>query len=219
MSPDEGFSTFIMLNAILDEGYGDEIDFFKSYDLQNKLRPETLDKISNFNFFTFFGGDASKNISFDDNGIDFFFIDSDHSKSFAEWYVDLLPSVKYFFVHDIDPSEEYHIKFRPDNQNVYCGGEPLVIYNLLRNLGFEYLEKKISYLSEYYPETQLGEYKSIWTHQDPEKKSKIFWSSLEQVNFYETLPQVKNRFKIYNSPITGNQFFASNQSLFVENSF
>ena len=82
MSPDEGFSTFVMLSAILDEGY--KIDFFKSYDLQNKLKRETLEKIQNFPSFSFFEGDASQIISFNEDHIDFFFIDSLGTFTFEE---------------------------------------------------------------------------------------------------------------------------------------
>jgi hypothetical protein len=216
MSPDEGFSTFVMISAILDEKYGEDMDFFRSYDLKYKFCKEAEEKIQGADFFNFFEGDASKNISLKKGELDFFFIDSDHSRSFAEWYSNFLDSSKYFFIHDIDPSEEYHKKFRPDDQNFYCGGEPIVIYNFLRGLGFEYSGDRVSYTTEFYPASQIGEYNSRWDHKNINFKEKIFWSALEQMDlrYSDNLPD--ETFRIYKSSSSNEYFFGSSQSLFFE---
>ena len=196
MSPNYGWSTKIMLSAIRDENY--EIDFFHSYDLKLLLAPDLIKFVKQFKQFKFFEGDAKANLKLNEE-IDFFFIDSDHSLEFANWYLPFLDKTKSFFVDDIDPSEEYHKKFRPDNSNVHCGGEPLVIYNWLREKGYRLKQDKLNYIEKKltYSENESGEFACYWNHDELKENEKLFWNHLEQLNYsYFTPENNRNMFYI-----------------------
>jgi len=225
MSPNNGFSTFVMSQAILDEGYENSVEIFDSYDLGDFFCSEAKEKSSKIKVFRFFQGDAKNNLQLSER-IDFFFVDSDHSKRFAEWYVGLLESSDFIFVHDINPSEDYHLKFRGYNhEDPYCGGEPLVIYNFLRSKGYEYSssENKTFYPRDIVSENEEGEYVSIWESagNDDRDCEKIFWSLLNQIDFLKKnqaivddfiLPGRKNLVLMPNQSLIG-----PSQSLFFQN--
>ena len=198
MSPNNGFSTFVMSQAILDEGYESELEMFDSYDLKDMFCEEAREKFSKLKVFNFFGGDAKETLNLSEK-IDFFFVDSDHSKSFAEWYINLFEFADFIFVHDINPSEEYHLKYRgADDENKHSGGEPLVVYNFLRQMGYEYdySQDKTFYPKEFVSQIEEGEYSATWTSVDNEDKNceKIFWSLLNQINFFEENPNMVEYF-------------------------
>lgn len=179
MSPDYGFSTYIMLNAIYDEGYENEIEYFKSYDLRNALSLKAKKLTERSKFYSIHCGNA-KNILEVPLRFDFWFIDSDHSKSFATWYIKHVSKAKHIFVHDIDPSEEYQIKYRKDNENTQSGGEPLVVIEWLKSLGYYYKDELVTYSPLVTGTDEECDYKSLWTHNDPTKVPKMFWSLLER---------------------------------------
>ena len=198
MSPNNGFSTFVMSQAILDEGYENELEIFDSYDLIEQFCSEASEKSSKLKVFKFFGGDAKNTLELSEK-VDFFFVDSDHSKSFAEWYINLFKFADFIFVHDINPSEEYHLKYRgADDENKHSGGEPLVVYNFLRQMGYEYdySQDKTFYPKEFVSQIEEGEYSATWTSVDNEDKNceKIFWSLLNQINFFEENPNMVEYF-------------------------
>ena len=214
MSPNNGFSTFIMSQAILDEGYENDLEMFDSYDLEDFFCTEAKGKSSRIKVFRFFQGDAKNSLRLSEK-IDFFFVDSDHSKSFAEWYVGLLEFSNFIFVHDINPSEDYHLKFRGHNhEDPYSGGEPLIVYNFLRQKGYEYnsSDNKIFYPKEIVSEIEEGEYVARWEslkNKDLECE-KIFWSLLNQIDFIEKNKVIAEEF-IY--PMRKNTILLPNQSL------
>jgi len=198
MSPNNGFSTFIMSQAILDEGYENELEIFDSYDLSEQFCSEASEKSSKLKVFKFFGGDAKNTLELSEK-VDFFFVDSDHSKNFAEWYINLFKFADFIFVHDINPSEEYHLKYRgADDENKHSGGEPLVVYNFLRQMGYDYdySQNKTFYPKEFVSQIEEGEYSATWTSVDNEDKNceKIFWSLLNQINFFEENPNMVEYF-------------------------
>jgi hypothetical protein len=225
MSPNNGFSTFVMSQAILDEGYENNIEIFDSYDLGDFFCSEAKEKSSKIKVFRFFQGDAKNNLQLSER-IDFFFVDSDHSKRFAEWYVGLLESSDFIFVHDINPSEDYHLKFRGYNhEDPYCGGEPLVIYNFLRSKGYEYSssENKTFYPRDIVSENEEGEYVSMWESigNDDKNCEKIFWSLLNQIDFLKENKSVVDDFILpgrKNLALMPNQsLIGLSQSLFFQN--
>ena len=223
MSPNNGFSTFVMSQAILDEGYENELEMFDSYDLSNGFCSEAIEKYSKLKVFKFFGGDAKHTLELSEK-VDFFFVDSDHSKSFAEWYINLFQFANFIFVHDINPSEEYHLKYRgADDENKHVGGEPLVVYNFLRQMGYEYdySQNKTFYSKEFVSKIEEGEYLATWTSVDNEDKNceKIFWSLLNQINFFEEKPNIIESFIVPNTSenLQLEYKFKSSQSLFFQN--
>lgn len=198
MSPDKGWSTYIMLNAILDSNYADQLQYFHSFDLTDKIANPVKNLLKNkfCEKYKLFLGDARKTVKIP-NELDFWFIDSDHSYSFADWYSKYLDIPKYFMIDDIDPSEEYFRK-REDKslfpgwtglEDIHCGGEPLIIYQWLRNKGFYYDKTKIYYdinLSSSREEANQY-YEAIWKHNNPELITKIFWCQLEQKNVIDKM--------------------------------
>jgi hypothetical protein len=226
MSPNQGFSTFIMSQAIMDEGYCDDLEMFDSYDLEYKFCREASEKSSKLKVFNFFAGDARENLKLDER-IDFFFIDSDHSKSFAKWYIDKFHFADFIFVHDINPSEEYHLKYRGGNEeNKYSGGEPLVVYDFLRGKGYDYdyVQNKTFYSKEIVSKIEEGEYLAKWISIDNKDKNceRIFWSLLNQIDFFEKNPNVVEFFILPNMNLSSNLNYGSiaigpSQSLFFEN--
>jgi len=226
MSPNNGFSTFIMIQAIIDEGYDNDLEMFDSYDLEDKLCKEAREKSSKLKIFNFFKGDAKENLKLNEK-IDFFFVDSDHSESFAKWYVNIFHFANFIFVHDINPSEEYHLKYRGENsENKYSGGEPLVIYNFLRDKGYDYdyTYNKTFYHGGFVSRIEEGEYLAKWISLNNKDKNceKIFWSLLNQIDFFEEKPNMVESFIIpYASEelhlIYGPKMIGSSQSLFFQN--
>ena len=90
MSPNAGWSTTWILSALRDNG---ETGHLQSHDIHARRRcfvPEHPLK----NKWELVLGDAKEAVN-DVSGFDFFFIDSDHSREFTEWYVDhILSKVK-----------------------------------------------------------------------------------------------------------------------------
>ena len=212
MSPDKGWSSFIMINAIKDEKYN--IEYFKSYDIRNSINNEYIELFNNIlnDKYKFIIGDAKKTLNINEN-IDLFFIDSDHSYSFALWYKQFLNFAKYIFVDDINPSIEYQDKFRTPSignkknnmENVHCGGEPYVIYNYLKENNYKILEKEIEYFGKFFGDNEIGLYKSIW---EKNKSSEdIIWFSTENQELYKNIDGTYNSSKKH----------ASNNSLLFKN--
>lgn len=225
MSPNNGFSTFVMIQAILDEGYENEIEIFDSYDLSYLFCYEAEEKISKIGAFNFFKGDAKDTFKLNEK-IDFFFIDSDHSKNFSEWYINFLNFSDFIFIHDINPSEEYHLKFRGDHtENPYCGGEPLTVYRFLRERGYEYSKNKTFYPRDFVSSIEEGKYFAEWISVDNDDKNceKIFWSLLNQIYFLEKKTEIRGYFTLPKETINSeyNQrlgyLFGPSQSLFFQN--
>jgi predicted O-methyltransferase YrrM len=226
MSPNNGFSTLVMSQAIVDEGYVDELEMFDSYDLNDCFCEEAREKSSKLKVFNFFVGDAKETLKLNEK-IDFFFVDSDHSKSFAEWYVNSLHFADFIFVHDINPSEEYHLKYRGEHtENKYCGGEPLVVYNFLREKGYDYdySHNKTFYPKNIVSKTEEGEYLAKWisVNNDDKNCEKIFWSLLNQINFFEEKPNMAESFIIHTADEAtqlnhGFKVIGPSQSLFFQN--
>jgi len=226
MSPNNGFSTFVMSQAILDEGYESELEMFDSYDLKDMFCEEAREKFSKLKVFNFFGGDAKETLNLSEK-IDFFFVDSDHSKSFAEWYINLFEFADFIFVHDINPSEEYHLKYRGEHtENKNCGGEPLVIYNFLKQKGYDYdySHNKTFYSKNFVSQIEEGEYLTKWISVSNSDKNceKIFWSFLNQINFFEEKPNMVESFIIPNTAEAlqkeyGFKVIGPSQSLFFQN--
>lgn len=85
ISPASGWSTSWILNALLDNGVGK----LYSYDLvddSTRVIPENLSE----NRWNFYQGDVKDNLGLLPKKIDYLFIDSDHSKEFANWYLEYL---------------------------------------------------------------------------------------------------------------------------------
>lgn len=175
MSPNQGWSTFLISNAIIDENFQEEIDFFHSYDLHNSFSIETkeiVNKIKNFNFYL---GDCREKIKFDDDKqIDFWLIDSDHSLGFSKWYINFVKKAKYFFVHDINPSKIWHNKFRTNDENFYNGGEPKSIYEYIEKNGYKQSEKSVFLNSNFLSSNQQGEYNIFWERESSEQDDLLF---------------------------------------------
>ncbi len=127
MSPDKGWSTFLICSAIVDEGYQNEVEIYNVYDISDSISSTAKDKLNQIKNNKVIIDDARKSVNFDNSEIDFWFIDSDHSIGFAQWYINLIKNTKYFFIHDLNASPDYHKKFRKDNDNVHSGGEAIGI--------------------------------------------------------------------------------------------
>lgn len=112
MSPNTGWSTTWILSALRDNGGQGQLWSYDLHDTSTKYVPKALAE-GRWNFVL---GDARKNLC-DFSQIDYFFIDSDHTKEFAFWYVEkILPSLRStckVSVHDVfhesSPSEEGRI--------------------------------------------------------------------------------------------------------------
>ncbi len=100
ISPCGGWSTTWILRALKDNGKG-QLHSFDLIDLSTKNVPKELSE----GRWSFHMGDVTKNTNSLPPTIDYLFLDSDHSESFAKWYVDnLLPRLKPatpVSVHDI----------------------------------------------------------------------------------------------------------------------
>jgi hypothetical protein len=193
MSPDKGWSSFIMINAIKDENY--DIEYFKSYDIVNSINSTYFELFNNIlnDKYEFILGDAKKTLTINEN-IDLFFIDSDHSYSFAKWYEKYLNFAKYIFIDDINPSIEYQDKFRTPLlgnekqrlENIHSGGEPYVIYNYLKENNYKISNKDIEYLGNFFGKNEVGLYKAIWEKNNSSED--IIWFSIENQNLYKNIP-------------------------------
>lgn len=105
MSPNGGWSTTWILSALRDNANGGQL---QSYDLHNtstRLVPRRLSK----GRWHFVQGDAKKTMV-ESPEFNYLFVDSDHSKAFAEWYVEnLFPCIRpgtMVSIHDIFYSPE-----------------------------------------------------------------------------------------------------------------
>ena len=109
MSPNTGWSTTWMLSALRDNGAKGQLWSYDLHDTCTKFVPKTLGNGS----WHFVLGDVRTTLP-KPLACDYFFIDSDHTKEFAEWYVQgVLPHLKspcMLSVHDVyhhhAPSEE-----------------------------------------------------------------------------------------------------------------
>ena len=114
MSPNTGWSTTWILSALRDNGSG----ALWSYDLHDTSSKLVPDKLAGKRWH-FVLGDARTTIT-NAPEFNYLFIDSDHSKEFAEWYTKaLLPRVKpgcivsvHDVYHDSVPSEEGAVVIR-----------------------------------------------------------------------------------------------------------
>jgi hypothetical protein len=221
MSPNDGFSTYIMCNAIIDENFSEEIVFFHSYDIQNTFCSEAITEYGKIKNFQFFLGDAKTTLSINEN-IDFFFIDSNHSKIFAKWYLQFLNYPNFIFVHDINPSAEYSTKFRSsDLENVYSGGEPFVVYDFLKYKGYKQKENKVYLPKEFVSNNESGFYNMEWECEKDLDCKNIFWSLNEQIKFlFNDSNQYRENFLLEKSNYTLRNpevLFGPSQSLFIKN--
>jgi predicted O-methyltransferase YrrM len=185
ISPNAGYSTFIILSAIENAGYKDELIFFKSYDIENKLSQTINKKISESHFtqFEFIHGNAKEKFIYPEEGIDFLFIDSEHSTTFAEWYKPFLSKCKYFFAHDIEASKELvEIAYLTAGN-----GEPKVIHDYLESLGHKHSDKKTKYDNQEIFGSWCGEYLAEWINNE----DKMFWSYFEQYKTQDIFFQKK----------------------------
>ena len=198
MSPDCGFSTYLMINAICDEGYEDKVKSFDSYDLKYKFSNIARKTRTKLECHKFFWGDVKQTLKMVDN-LDFFFIDSNHSFSFAQWYSQFLDTPQAFFVHDIDSSKDFHQLWRTDDQAIANGGEPLVLYDWLENKGYSREDDLITeaYTDGHLRRTPEG-YKALWTHSNLEKMNNIFWSCMEKLKLpFDVFPFKHNASLFY----------------------
>ena len=212
MSPDRGWSSFIMINAIKDEKYN--IEYFKSYDFKASIANEYVELFKNIlnDKYHFIIGDAKKTLTINEN-VDLFFIDSDHSYSFAKWYKQYLKFAKYIFVDDINPSIEYQDKFRTPTsgnekqnmENVHNGGEPYVIYDYLKENTYKISNKTVEYLGKFFGNNEIGFYNSIWEKSN--NSEDIIWFSIENQILHKHIPYSYNSYK-----------HCSNNSLLFKNS-
>lgn len=109
MSPNAGWSTTWILSALRDNGNGAQLWSYDIHDTSMRFVPHSLAK----NRWHFVQGDARKTIRTAPD-FDYLFVDSDHSKEFAEWFTaELFPRVRpktVVSVHDVfhtaEPSEE-----------------------------------------------------------------------------------------------------------------
>lgn len=192
MSPDKGWSSFIMINAINDENYN--IEYFKSYDIARSIDNEYVELFNSIlnEKYVFILGDAKKTLNINEK-VDLFFIDSDHSYSFAKWYEKYLKFAKYIFVDDINPSIEYQDKFRTPTvlneklklENIHSGGEPYVIYNYLKENNYENTNETIKYLGKFFGKNEIGFYKSVWEKNN--NSDDIIWFSIENQKLYKNI--------------------------------
>jgi len=202
MSPDKGWSSFIIINAIRDEKY--DIEYFKSYDIQNQISEQYLQLFKQIlnEKYELVIGDAKKTLIINDN-IDLFFIDSDHSYSFALWYKQYLKFAKYIFVDDINPDIKYQDKFRTPTkenikmelENVHFGGEPYVIYNYLKHIGYKILDKETEYFGNFFGNNEVGFYKSTWEKNNSSEN--IIWFSMENQKMYKNIDGTYNSSNVH----------------------
>lgn len=98
-SPNKGWSSCYILNALYDNNHG-QLYSFDIHNDSDKFIPENLKGRRHF-----YSGDLKNNLHHIPDNIDYCFIDSDHSKAFAEFYIkDIFPKVKensVYSVHDI----------------------------------------------------------------------------------------------------------------------
>jgi predicted O-methyltransferase YrrM len=85
MSPNGGWSTTWILQALKDNGQGGQLWSYDLHDTSTKLVPNELARGA----WHFVLGDVRQTIQ-NSPGFDYLFIDSDHTKEFAEWYVQTL---------------------------------------------------------------------------------------------------------------------------------
>jgi|CXWL01.1.fsa_nt_gi predicted O-methyltransferase YrrM len=109
MSPNSGWSTTWILSALRDNDNGGQLWSFDLHATCQEFVPQSL-SCGRWNFVQ---GDAKQTIASAPE-FDYLFIDSDHSRQFAEWYVGtLFPRIRpgtFVSVHDVfhaeSPSEE-----------------------------------------------------------------------------------------------------------------
>lgn len=100
VSPCGGWSTSWILQALADNGQGN-LHSFDIVDFAPKNVPTQLPR----NRWQFHLGDVTKNVDKIPEGIDYLFVDSDHSSEFADWYIEnLFPKLgpgAMVSVHDV----------------------------------------------------------------------------------------------------------------------
>lgn len=109
MSPNAGWSTTWMLSALRDNGDGSQLWSYDLHETSTKFVPSSLARSR----WYFVQGDARETVPKAPE-FDYLFVDSNHSRGFAEWYVkELFPRLRpgaVVSVHDVFhapvPSEE-----------------------------------------------------------------------------------------------------------------
>ncbi|OGK09710.1 hypothetical protein A2767_07670 [Candidatus Roizmanbacteria bacterium RIFCSPHIGHO2_01_FULL_35_10] len=114
ISPYEGWSTIWLLNALKNNGYG-KLYSYDLVDTSQKFVPQKLAQ----DRWQFFKGDVKKLADKIPGSIDCLFIDSEHTRSFADWYIkNVFPRLKknaLVMIHDIFhyPEEPWQFSEKP----------------------------------------------------------------------------------------------------------
>ncbi len=156
-SPCGGWSSSWILNALIDNGDGGQLWSFDLTDQATKVLPESLTR----GRWHFIQGDVKEHLDDFPPEFEYLFIDSDHSRPFAEWYIGaLFPRIQagtVVSVHDV-----FHKK------NPSAEGEAVIAWLEGRDLSywtaapnrdlatFQIVQEKKTELGIYDPPTRKG---------------------------------------------------------------
>ncbi|MEI8348689.1 MAG: class I SAM-dependent methyltransferase [Candidatus Omnitrophota bacterium] len=128
-SPCGGWSTAWILHALKDNKFG-KLYSYDMIDASRKTVPHYLSR----NRWSFILGDIKNNIDKLPAKIDYLFIDSDHSKEFAQWYIQhIFPMIKNNIPVSVDDV------FHTSDPSEFCGEGGVIVDWLER--------KKINYVT------------------------------------------------------------------------